>query len=629
LQDSPANIVVASFRRSGTHLAIDSIRNNTLGVGARHLTLETLLPSHKEHVGQDPFEMERRSGGCAIIKTHELPDAASFADHPPLRDYVRGLMDDSKVVYALRDGRDVMVSFYEYRKKFDQNLKDVSFSEFLRRPAGGHSNAAAWWSAHVNAWLSRDVFPLYYEDMHEDFPATLARMAAYLGLPLRSKIFDTVISRNAAAADVSSAVLYRRGQVGDHADYFSADDRMFFEREAGAGMALYQARKGAEKSATGGASTEKKAPASPRAIRYLAINTFYPAYLMDFYTARPNLQDAPYDVQIDALLDDGFCDPHIFTRVLRPRGFETMHVIANNGLSQAAWAKEQGLSNGGKVDGAVATLEQIDRFAPDIVYTTDVETLHSPFFRRLKKRPKVIAGWRGFPLAAQTDLSDFDLILTSFDRIFEEAKARGAKHVERFHPGFPEYSPALKEPRDIKWDVVISGTVTHQHMKRVQMIDMLAEMSLDPAAPFKLGLFMPNVWALSPLAQSMNRGARWGHDMYKLLRDARIVVNIDVDAFGAQPPNMRLIEATGAGAFLLTSHHPELKNFFEPAMEVETFRTPMELASKVLFYLSQPALCDEIATRAQARCLAEHGLVGQRTAWFERLMRDALTRAEA
>lgn len=360
--------------------------------------------------------------------------------------------------------------------------------------------------------------------------------------------------------------------------------------------------------------------------RFLQINTFYPAYLGDFYEARPHLIEASYDAQIDALLDDGFADSHIFTRPLRAHGFETMQVIANNGVAQGAWQKEHGLFTG-KTDSALAILQQIAHFNPDIVYTTDVETLHSGFFRRLETPPPVLAGWRGFPIPSQTDLSAYDLILTSFDRIFEEAKAHGAKHVERFHPGFPETATFIHAPREITWDVLISGTVTQQHTKRVKMINMLAEMSQDPARPFKLGLFMPNASALSPLAQSMNRGARWAHDMLRLLRSARIVVNIDVDAFGAQPPNMRLIEATGAGAFLLTSHHPDLGNFFEPGAELETFRTPQELAAKILYFLDNPAQCDDMALRAQARCLKEHGLL-QRAAWFADLMRAALKRAK-
>jgi glycosyltransferase involved in cell wall biosynthesis len=302
-----------------------------------------------------------------------------------------------------------------------------------------------------------------------------------------------------------------------------------------------------------------------------------------------------------------------------------MQVIANNGVAQGAWQKEHGLWTG-KTDSALAVLQQIEHFKPDVVYTTDVETLHSGFFRRLKAMPPVLAGWRGFPIPPQTDLSAYNLILTSFDRIFEEAKARGAQYVERFHPGFPETAAFIKEPRKIEWDVLISGTVTHQHMKRVQIINLLAEMSRDPVAPFKLGLFLPNASALSPLAQSMNRGAKWAHDMLRLLRSARIVVNIDVDAFGAQPPNMRLIEATGAGAFLLTSHHPDLEKFFTPGEELETFRTPQEMVAKIMYLLAHPEQCDEMALRAQERCLRDHGL-SKRAAWFADIMRAALQRA--
>ncbi len=623
LEDLTANIVVASHRRSGTHLAIDTIRNNILGVNPAFLTLETILPRHTEPVTRADFEAKRQAPGRAIIKTHGFSSMELFPVDDGLREYARGLLHNSHIVYALRDGRDVMVSFYEYRKKIAGGQL-APFSEFLRTPYGGYSSPAAHWSAHVKDWLSKtDVLPIFYEDMHADFEGVVDRLAAFLNLPRRGDVFDAVISRNAAAAETSTAVLYRRGKVGDHADYFSADDTAFFTQEAGEGMDLYRQRRA---SAASPSSPETPAAARARATRFLQINTFYPAYLMDFYAARPQLMNASYDTQINTLLDDGFADSHIFTRPLRRYGFDTMQVVANNSVSQGAWLTEQGLATGGKVDAALATLRQIERFAPDIVYTTDVETLHSGFFRRLEKRPPVIAGWRGFPLPPQTDLSGYDLILTSFDRIFEEAMARGAKHIERFHPGFPEDSPVLKEPRKIEWDVVISGTVTHQHLRRIQIINMLAEMSRDPAAPFSLGLFMPNASALSPLAQSLNRGARWAHDMLRLLRSARIVVNIDVDAFGAQPPNMRLIEATGAGAFLLTSHHPGLAAFFELGVEIETFRTPQELASKILYLLSEPGLCDEMAARAQERCLRDHGL-SKRAAWFADIMRHAVVRA--
>ena len=359
-------------------------------------------------------------------------------------------------------------------------------------------------------------------------------------------------------------------------------------------------------------------------MRFLQITPFYAAYLTDFYKARPGLKDASYAGQIDALLNDGFSSSHIFTRALRSHGFETFHVVPNNPHTQAAWLREQGRA-GEAVDGTRVTQLQIDAFAPDIAYTTDIAMFQTAFFQGVKKRPPVVAGWRGFPFPPGIDLSACDLVLSSFDRIFEEAKALGARHVERFHPGFPENTPVVGEPRIFQWDVVFSGTVTRQHLRRIHILNMLAEMSRTPGMSFSFGLFMPDASALSPLAQSLNRGAVWADDMLRLLRNARMVVNIDIDAFG-QPPNMRLIEATGAGAFLLTTHHPEIAAFFEPGEEVETFRTPQELTAKILYYLSEPAKADDVARRGQERCLRDHAL-SKRAAWFADIMRGAMARA--
>lgn len=363
-------------------------------------------------------------------------------------------------------------------------------------------------------------------------------------------------------------------------------------------------------------------------MRFLQISTYYPAYLRDFYSARPQLLTADYETQIDALLDDGFSESHIFSRSLRDYGFETLHVAINNPPAQNAWRRSHGLPFVADHEHVQTTLRQIETFAPDAVYTTDVIALGSAVLRELKHRPPIIAGWRGFPLPAHADLSAYDLILTSFDRIFEEAKARGAKTIERFHPGFPDDHPILSEPRTPQWDVVFSGSVTAEHKRRVDLINLLAELSGDPASAFSLGLFMPDASAFSQRVQSMVRPAVWAHDMIRLLRNSKIVINIDVDAFGAQPPNMRLIEATGAGTFLLTPHHPQLPDFFEPGEEVETFRNANELAAKIHYYLADDAAREEIARRGQARCLRDHSH-SARTKWFADIFRGALAGRQA
>ena len=88
------------------------------------------------------------------------------------------------------------------------------------------------------------------------------------------------------------------------------------------------------------------------------------------------------------------------------------------------------------------------------------------------------------------------------------------------------------------------------------------------------------------------------------------------------------IEATGSGAFLLTTHHPELAKFFEPGEEIETFRTPQELAAKISYYLAMPDRADEIARRGQERCLREHSR-SARASWLAEILNAAIARAGA
>ncbi len=53
-----------------------------------------------------------------------------------------------------------------------------------------------------------------------------------------------------------------------------------------------------------------------------------------------------------------------------------------------------------------------------------------------------------------------------------------------------------------------------------------------------------------------------------------------MDLAGSETINMRLFEATGSGVFLLTEYHDNLREYFEPGKEVETFGDRRELVEK-------------------------------------------------
>jgi hypothetical protein len=238
----PGIIAVVSHRRSGTHLTIDTVRHNVGGISDQFLTLETILPTHHDHCPLPLFVQKMGTSDACIIKTHALPELEEFRCDPLIYSVASELMSRAKVIYAIRDGRDVMVSFYEYRRKFDAALADVSFSDFLRQPLPDGNRPAQSWAGSVQSWASRPgICVIPYEHYHADYPGTVRHIGKFLGLPVRTPPFDMVVSRNPVAAKVSTAVLFRRGSTQDHKTYFSPADYRFFEEEAGAAMATYTA----------------------------------------------------------------------------------------------------------------------------------------------------------------------------------------------------------------------------------------------------------------------------------------------------------------------------------------------------------------------------------------------------
>jgi spore maturation protein CgeB len=102
------------------------------------------------------------------------------------------------------------------------------------------------------------------------------------------------------------------------------------------------------------------------------------------------------------------------------------------------------------------------------------------------------------------------------------------------------------------------------------------------------------------------RGEAWGLDMYSVLAESKIVVNMHEAVAGGNANNMRLFEATGAGAMLLTDRGANLGELFEPGREVVTFDDAEDLIAKARHYLEHEDERLSIAAAGQARTLADH-----------------------
>lgn len=110
-----------------------------------------------------------------------------------------------KVIYIVRDPRDVALSYYQFHRKYGFIHDGYSLEQFVSDFAGGRLISADWgsWGENVASWLyTRGHSPSFlltrYEDLKQDTHRELARIAAFLGVEANSELFSKVIERSSA-----------------------------------------------------------------------------------------------------------------------------------------------------------------------------------------------------------------------------------------------------------------------------------------------------------------------------------------------------------------------------------------------------------------------------------------------
>ena len=94
--------------------------------------------------------------------------------------------------------------------------------------------------------------------------------------------------------------------------------------------------------------------------------------------------------------------------------------------------------------------------------------------------------------------------------------------------------------------------------------------------------------------------------MYRALARSRITLNRHIDVAENNANNMRLYEATGVGALLITDRKDNLGEIFEVGREVVAYGSAAEAAELIRHYIAHPEEARRIAQAGQARTLAEH-----------------------
>ncbi len=374
-------------------------------------------------------------------------------------------------------------------------------------------------------------------------------------------------------------------------------------------------------------------------MKILILNTDYPGFLQAFYGEHPGLARQSYAEQMRARMETLFGVADFYSRNLRLLGHEAIDIHANNPHMQGAWAREHGLAlpappaappAAGRLLGTARRLAartplrhlkaalrpllpsapdpaawmyeilgpQIRHYRPDVLLNQDL-SLSAEFLRDHKPHIGLLVGQHASPLPDQ-DFRVYDLMLSSLPNLVEHfARAGLPAELHRF--GFePAVLPRLAGvARAVP--VSFAGSVFSAHASRREWLAAVCR-----EVPV-------HVWGQGaaeaiPLTASggSRRGPVWGLEMYRTLAASRITLNHHIDVAGPYANNMRLYEATGAGALLVTDWKANLDTLFEPGKEVVSYRTAGECVELLRHYLAHESERAAIAAAGQARTLREH-----------------------
>jgi len=94
-----------------------------------------------------------------------------------------------RVLYVVRDPRDLVLSYYDFQRKYRQIADDYPLATYVDDFVEGRLISADWgtWGENVASWISTrqhrtDFLLVRYEDMKKDTERELQRIAAFLHL---------------------------------------------------------------------------------------------------------------------------------------------------------------------------------------------------------------------------------------------------------------------------------------------------------------------------------------------------------------------------------------------------------------------------------------------------------------
>lgn len=407
-------------------------------------------------------------------------------------------------------------------------------------------------------------------------------------------------------------------------------------------------------------------------MRLLKLGIYHSTYLRDFYGERPWLEAQPYAIQREALIEDCFGSSDFWTRALSKLSYQTTDIIANAEPLQKCWARENDLSFDDEKWLFEIAAAQVKKFRPDVLLVADYSTFTADFLRNIKREcsaVRLILGWCGAPYNDSSVFGEWDVVLSCIPELVAGFRSKGHRSFHVNHAFEPRILDKLDLVSPPSIDFAFVGSILKQsrfHLERERILSELvrntnlqirsevkhispkqngdsfvrrkARRAMNAATsagvpeyffnslPFVKRVAREqsfNATAEQEIDERIKQRTRppvFGVKMFQQLRASRVALNTHIDVSPVSASNMRLFEATGVGACLLTDWKENLGELFAPDKEVLTYRSAGECAEKVTYILEHEDERRAIADAGQRRTLREHNF-DNRAAQIDEIIR--------
>jgi spore maturation protein CgeB len=386
----------------------------------------------------------------------------------------------------------------------------------------------------------------------------------------------------------------------------------------------------------------------------LKITSFYKEFLKDYYRSNSHIIDKDYLEQNKHLMAEGYGYSDFFSKYIQKNyAIEANEIIHNAWHMQGAWARE----NGSKLVGDELLLEQIRSLKPEVVFIQDSINFDAAYVDRIRKEVKSVKLLIGHCCAPYTSrnleaFSKYNLMLSCSEKFVKELQEYNINCYK-----FPHAFEASLVPEGLSQtppdnDIIFIGSVLNRrefHNNRIAYVEEILKQGL-PLTMF--GILEEDSWQLLKIKQiaylvmtamekigikgfqnsrSLRKIAQlkeipvksrysklikenlkqelfFGKKMINEIAQHAVGFNLHAEVAGDYASNVRMFEVAGAGAVLVTDHKKNIRELYEPDLEILTYSSLEECIEKLQWAIDHPVEARRIAEAGQKRTLRDHSV---------------------